>query len=641
MPEQHPHSDSETAPPSPLRRRFSLWRILNKLFEALQWLSERTVSLLRLLVTLAMFSVVTFIIYNAYASRNTVVVKPFQVPVSVGRENHEHAGRIIANQLNRHLLETQNNLRDQLNITIDQPVPDEESVLIEGESIKLPETGITIDNVIEFISGIFGRKNLSGAVYFEPDLEDNSKEKLYLQLSLRGRIISLSEDELGAVLRTSLPPTQRNGLNIQLISAMLKARSKEIISIASEDYNLYYYCTRDVGSIEHKEGQYDEFFKYCQRLQDGNATPDTLETLKKTLTQTGYASDNQTILGSVIQYINDEINRKQLTLCQSKTNQSNQLCQKITVAETSPRLKDPGSALSTLSGAPIARFSFNSAPAMLNSAVVAPAPAAVDITSLQALTNKCEQKQSDRSSVDSNRVAALEQFCFSPQKQQALISGSEALLQSNKYQEDAKQQYHNGAFEIAAENYQQSISLNCNNYVAWGNLGILLSKASKESAMRDVRQGQCALLRAVQINSEKFWLWHSLCAAQMLQAEDNLERFLNYESCQIASTINPGTKTLNERLFYIEAGDKYVELEKYEQAAAAYIQSMNQENTRSRSMQQVVSALIQLEEKGVEGAKAQACRIYNSSTGTGDKEQREAYEIELDNLAAAQGCLSL
>ncbi|MEZ5536495.1 MAG: hypothetical protein R3F02_12815 [Thiolinea sp.] len=640
MPEHQPDNDSNTAKDRHRAdsRRFSLLHILKKLFEGLHWLTERSIGLLRLLVTLAMFAVVTFVIYNAYASRNTVVVKPFQVPVSVGKDNHEFAGRIIANQLNRHLLETQNNLRDQLQITIDQPVPDEESVLIEGESIKLPETGITIDNVIEFISGIFGRKNLNGSVYFEPDPVDTSKDKLYLQLSLKGRILSLSEDELGEK-RNSLPPTQKGGLNIQLISAMLKARSKEIISIASEDYNLYYYCTRDVGSVEHKEGRYEAFFKHCQQLQDGSATPDSLETLKNDLAESGDSADNQTIIGSVIRYINDEINRKQLTLCQSKTNQASQVCQKINLAEATPRIRDRSSAFSAnFIALPQIRSDFNSAPASADSAVIAAAPAVTDITSLDALAIKCERGQSD-STTNTNIVAALEQFCFAPQTQQAVISGTEAILQSNKFQEDAKQQYHNGAFEFAAENFQQAIRYNCSNDVAWGNLGILLSKASKESEVRDVRQGQCALFRAVQINDEKFWLWHSLCVAQALQASDNFERFLDYESCQVASTISPSAKTLNERLFYIEVGDKYTELEKYEKAAEAYVQSMNQEQTRSNSMQKVVKALIELEAKGVTGAKDQACRIYKSSTGTEDEEQREDYEVELDKLAAEQGCV--
>ncbi|MGB1008167.1 MAG: hypothetical protein ACPGVP_00495, partial [Thiolinea sp.] len=143
--------------------RAGAWHIVGRFFEGLQWLTERVIGLLRMFVTAAMFLVVAFVIYNAWESRNTVAVKPFQVPVAMGKKNHEQAGRIIANLLNRHLLDAQSTLQSQLNrdgVNLSHPVAAEQQVLIEGESIKLPETGITIDNVIEFISGIFGRKNL-------------------------------------------------------------------------------------------------------------------------------------------------------------------------------------------------------------------------------------------------------------------------------------------------------------------------------------------------------------------------------------------------------------------------------------------------------------------------------------------------
>jgi len=650
MSEQEPN-DTTDAPAKTVRKSrggFSLRRIFTRLFEGLQWITERTINLLRMLVTLAMFSVVAFIIYNAYVTRNTVAVKPFQVPVSVGRDNHEHAGRIIANQLNRHLLETQNTLHEQLQIDIDQPVPAEESVLIEGESIKLPETGITIDNVIEFISGIFGRKNLSGAVYFEPD--KNNKDKLHLQLSLRGRIISLSENDLSQDEREALPPTHKYRLNIKLISAMLRTRSKEILSIASEDHNLYYYCTRDVATIEHKGEQHEDFFGYCNQLRDGNATPDKLEKLKGQLVDNGHTPDNKTIVGSVVQYINNEINRKQLTLCQSGKTLEDKVCKKINLAKKAGAIPPPDTTSAVRaatifqSGSDSLR-SYRYAPASVMEPIQAlalVAESAVDIapTKLSTLAGKCDQEQSDHSDRSVKIASALENHCFAPQKQQAFAASSEAILQANKFHEDALQQYHNEAYQLAAVNYQQAITQNCHHDVAWGNLGILLSKAT-DLKVRDVKQGQCALLRATTLNSDKFWLWHSLCVAQALQAEGDLEQFLNYESCQTASTITPTAKTVNERLFNIEIGSRYVELEKLEQAAIAYVRSMKLEKTRSRSMAKVMTALIELEEKGVEAAKGQACRIYKASTATEDEEQRGEYEKELDKMALKQGCSTI
>lgn len=649
MPEPTENETSDATPEAtPPPGRFSLLRVFSKLFESLQWLTERTINLLRLVVTLAMFSIVAFIIYNAYATRNTVAVKPFQVPASVGRDTHEHAGRIIANQLNRHLLETQNILREQLQIDIDQPVPDEESVLIEGDSIKLPETGITIDNVIEFISGIFGRKNLSGAVYFESEKEgDGRADKLHLQLSLRGRIISLSENNLTQAERDGLPETQKDRLNMRLISAMLKTRSKEILSIASEDHNLYYYCTRDVATIEHNKGRHQNFFTYCNRLRDGGATPDKLEQLKQDLTKKGHHPDNKTIIGSVVNYINNEVNRKQLALCQTGK-AKDKVCGQINLAKAPAPPLRPVANVSTVTTNTDPRMttfrSYSYAPASVMepiqaSALIAESAVEIAPAKLSTLNEKCAQEQTDHPQRSERITSSLEQYCFSPQKQQTLITSSEAILLSNKYQEDALQQYNNKAYQLAAENYKQAVMLNCNHDVAWGNLGILLSKAEEDSEVRDVRQGQCALLRATQLVDNKFWLWHSLCAAQALQATENLEQFLGYESCQKASTMTPNAKNLNERLFNIEIADRYVELGELEQAAAAYIRSMKQERVRSKSMAKVIEALIKLEKQGVEAAKGQACRIYQASTSsTVDQEQREDYEIELDNLAAAQGC---
>ena len=60
MSEQTENEANDVTPeatPTP-RSRFSLRRLFSHLFESLQWLTERTINLLRLVVTLAMFSVV-------------------------------------------------------------------------------------------------------------------------------------------------------------------------------------------------------------------------------------------------------------------------------------------------------------------------------------------------------------------------------------------------------------------------------------------------------------------------------------------------------------------------------------------------------------------------------------------------------
>jgi len=180
MEEQAQYNVAESKPVAVKRRwKFSALGIVRSIFEGLQWLTERFIALLRLLATLAIFLAVAFIIYNAFASRNTVVVKPFQVPVLMEQSNHAHAGRIVANVFKHHLLQTEERFQEELGrnsgrqgLVYTRAITSDQQLLVQGESIKLPETGISIENVIEFISGIFGRKNLNGAVYLEQDVND-------------------------------------------------------------------------------------------------------------------------------------------------------------------------------------------------------------------------------------------------------------------------------------------------------------------------------------------------------------------------------------------------------------------------------------------------------------------------------------
>lgn len=646
MTDQQTPPDDAAPPPSKPQKGFSLWKLIAKLFEGMHWLTERVISLLRLFVTVAMFSVVAFIIYNAWASRNTVAVKPFQVPVSVGEGNHKQAGRIIANLLNRHLLETQDTLQEQLNLSnLDRPVAAEEQVLIEGESIKLPETGISIDNVIEFISGIFGRKNLHGSVYFEPDLKNPDKHKLHLQITLRGRILSLSENDLGKERRAILPETKKDGLNIRLISEMLKAHSKDILSIASEDYNLYYYCTRNTNTVEHKEGDYQPFFNYCRDLQNPNATPKTLQALRDDLEQQGNHSSNS-IAGAVMIFLKDESSKKQATLCQSEANRADSACKHIKLANARPlpssQQVERMSRVTTTLLSDTATISYTRGNNRIIEALT-PVISPIMLDSLEALESKCELARTRPATSKLDIVPPLEQQCFtSPILQQAqqrtAPASPEAARQASQLEGDATQLLHNGLYEQALIKYQEAIQLNCNNAVAWANMGILLSTSPADSGVREIKQGQCALLRATQLNENAGWMRHSLCTAQAFESTVQLERYLDYESCRLARLLEPINEALYDKLFYIDIADKYRELEHYDEAVSAYRQSMISETNRTCNMKKVVESLLELDEQDVEEAKEQACAIYRSSSPSAEKVIPEC-EVELNTLASEAGCV--
>ncbi|MEZ5480231.1 MAG: hypothetical protein R3E95_22945 [Thiolinea sp.] len=661
MSEPDASAETETvAPPAPPQSppRRSFWRLIPGLFEGLHWLTERVISLLRLMVTLAMFAVVAFVLYNAWTSRHTVAVKPFQVPVAVGEVNHKQAGRIIANLLNQHLLKTQDTLQEQLNLsTLDRPVAAEEQVLIEGESIKLPETGITIDNVIEFISGIFGRKNLHGVVYFEPSRSDPQQVRLYLQMTLKGRIITLSEEDLGKERRDTLPATQKDGLNIQLISEMLRASSKEILSIASEDYNLYYFCSRDTHILAHQDGRYQPYFRYCQDIHNPGATPKSLQTLREQLDQPIPAREylNRGVVEAVVTFLKDESRKKQATLCQSTANRGDAVCTQLLASGkieppppvASGRLESDVISATAVDGSngSNASMSYSRAPASTILEQIDPVLDPVALDSLAALQQKCDSARA--APPTSNRldiVPLLEDFCFTQQplrqQQQTVIAAPEAVRRANQLEGDATQLLHNGLYEQALVKYQDAIRLDCRKAVTWANMGILLSTASEESGVRDVRQGQCALLRATQLNDSAGWMRHSLCAAQAFEADSDLERFLGYESCQQARQLEPLNEALYDKLFYIDIAGRYRQLGKNQQALQAYTRSMLNERARSCHMHKVLTALLALKQTGVAEAGAQACAIYRNSqaTETTEEEGVPECEREVNRLAAELDC---
>ena len=621
------------------------WSLLTGLFETVHWLTEKVMGILRLFATIALFSVVTFVIYSAWVSRNTVAVKPFQVPVAIGKNNHEHAGRIIANLLNQHLLDEQNNLQAVLNreIEISRPVTAEDQILLEGESIKLPETGITIDNVIEFISGVFGRKNLNGSVYFEPDPQDPKKNILHLQITLKGRIISYNENALGEKIRSTLPPTQDHGLNIQLISTMLKAHAKDIISIASEDYNLYYYCTQGVDHIEHDAGEHKPFFGYCSQLRDQNVTPTSLTRLREQIDQHNDEEYRKSIVATVLTYLKEESKKKLATLCQSAVNQSHDACQNTQLAQATipPSLPNLDLGKVTEALTPIIPESAQISYTLGNNHFIEkiqPKMEAIPIASLEALEARCQADNLMVAENKQNIITPLEQQCFgSPQMQKNTVASPDASRKSMILENEATQLLHNGLYSESLRKYHEAILQNCNNAIAWANMGILLSTATSESQQRDVKQAQCALLHATRLDdNDRGWIRHSLCVAQALEGTSKLENYLGFESCQQARQLEPINVALYDKLFFIDIANHYRELGKPKQAIDAYLQSMSNETTRSCHMKTVFNALVDLAKNDLPEAKRQACELVQGTAVSVKQTAPGECETELETLVEQQ-----
>ena len=589
------------------------------------------IALLRLLATLAVFLAVAFVIYNAFISRDTIVVKPFQMPVSTEKNNHAHAGRIVANVLKHHLIKTEQQFQDELSRNSSKSksgpaytpraVTFNNQVWIQGESIKLPETGISIENVIEFISGIFGRKNLNGAVYFEQDSDEqgNNHYKLSLQIILGGRIVSFTEDELNQDKRTSLPPTHPDSLNLQLISAMLELKSKEILSIASEDHNLYYYCTRATKNIEHRLSDHKAVFAYCNALHDGNATPQSLFTLKQELASIPTVSSEDVIARPVMKFLRAEVEKKHAALCQNDEAIKTPACENIT--------------RKTLASAkPVTRST--SAPVSSTAAVIA-------ATTIPA-ANLSETGAAAAVPQTSGIVEALQVECFPKVNgltlQQVAFVGIKDSRQSNKLEGDATQLLNNGLYQEALENFQKSIRLNCTNSVSWANMGILFTTAGPTSELRNPVQAELALKQAIMLKEGAGWIHHSLCVAQAFAHEKDLEQYLQNDSCATARQLEPINEALFDKLFRIEIARRYRETGQLPESLAAYRDSMTTETRRGCHMKWAVRGMLQLEEQQTNGAKPALCDVLNAVPKSPEDAEITACETEVNKLTENINC---
>lgn len=555
--------------------------LLLRLLDVMRLLTERIMGFLRLFATLGLLLIVLLVVYQALQSAQLVLVKPFAVPKSM-TDRHADAGRVLANTLKQELLlaeadiytTVQRNSRNGRNGKVNiEAVTGKTDDYLLGATIKLPETGISINDVVEFIASIFGRRNITGSVY-------QDQGKLFLQVELEGRMFSF-ERELGS--------RDPNALNMDLLREMLRESRNRLLSVASASHNLYYYCSGEAETNEHTDSQFAAWFDYCTRLQSAQLTPaslgELLEELHTTRTQR-FTSNNDTLRHILAQITGNALDKTRL-LCPDYPN--TKVCQAPVlpeIANLSLSLPEPmpATAAAPLSypALPDAKIFQADTLTMRSMMRVNSAEQTLTLPSIKALQADCEAKPAAK---------------------------SEDMLTSNRTEGDATLLYNNNRPLQAVEKYAQAIQQNCGNVFAWANLGVLLMNT--DPPLRSVEEAQRALTQAVSLNPRIDWIQNNLCIAYAWSAPlETLASTINHAACDAARTLNPANKVLLDKQFYLALADRYFAEGDYSKAADTYQAALSADRKRDCNTNKVIEKLALLAaEYGIAGGKQAACAI--------------------------------
>lgn len=579
MAEENAVAGNDETPPVP--PRVAWWQRLRQAFVSLiasvGWLTEHSIALLRLFATSALFLIVIIVVWNAANSAQSVVVKPFSVPKRM-TDTHADAGRILANTLKQHLLEAEEKIARSMqqgsseNIAIETTpafIISSQKNDIQSADIKLPETGISIDDVVAFMASIFGRENLNGSLY-----EDSGR--LYLQLELKGRIFLFVRE---------LPTDKPQGLYLDLLNAMLQESRQKILSIASEEYNLYYYCSGVVDSIEHTEVQQQQLFDYCTTLRSRDIDAERLLALQHELAQLkpDDLAAHTPLARHVLNLLKGQVQQKARLLCLD-TGQTNGVCQQVVqskgaTAKLTPRrtpIRQPETNVMVMLVAPDIQL------------------------------NWVEQLQQQCAEAIATPLVNVQQSMV----QQVIVSdiSTQEIQRSSMAENEATTLLHNKLYAKSAERFQEAISLNCRNAVAWANFGILLSLVDNQA--RQLEQSQQALQVATRLNTTAGWMQHSLCVTEAVLAGLPFEQGLALPSCQEARSLEPANTVLYDKLFYLSIADEYFAAKQYSQAYQAYQEALRTDRKRDCRLSHVVERLAMLgSQHNVQGAGQVACAL--------------------------------
>ncbi|HRJ51947.1 MAG TPA: hypothetical protein PLE99_04195 [Candidatus Thiothrix moscowensis] len=573
------------------RERLHNWGIHS--LDVMRLLTERLMGFLRLFATLGLFLIVAFVVWKAYQSSQLVLVKPFSVPKSLA-DSHADSGRIIANLLKRELLDAENSIYTTVkrtsndeNINIGAVTGNSEDYLL-GSSIKLPETGISITDVVEFISSIFGRHNIVGSVY-------QDQGKLFLQVELEGRMF-IFQRELGS--------RSDKALNMDLIIEMLRESRIRLLNVASASHNLYYYCSGETDVIEHPDSALQSWFDHCSQLKSSDITPASLDTLLKRLKSAewkGLTSDNDTLRHILNQTLSTARDKTRL-LCPDYP--QTQVCKEMAVTEIPQvAIRIPNFIPPVIAPAPAPKMML---PDLLDASAFEPQEMPTSVITLAPQAESGTATAAGTAPlIELPSVRELLEKCDDPQR--PLPSG-QAKLASNQLDGDGKILFNNHQPIPAMEKYVQALDLNCNNAFAWANMGVLLLAPG---TLQSATEAELALVRATKINTKADWMPNSLCIARAYAAPlDGMETLINDESCLAARSINPANKVGLDKQFYIAVADRYFAAGQYEQAFRVYQSALAVDRKRDCATSDVIGQLYRMEtEHQFKGAWQVACDI--------------------------------
>lgn len=574
---------------------------VGRFFQSLKWITENTINLLRLFATLALFLIVIFVVFNAIRASNTVVVKPFVVPKSMSADQ-SNTGRIIANMLKQilkeeerqfhHAIYPNNNESSELYGSLGQnnnsSITDDQLNL--GANIKLPETGISISDVVEFISSIFGRESVTGSVF-----EDNNK--LHVQIELKGQVYNYFRDL----------NTDNKNARLDMIKDMLKESRQELLSVASADFNVNYYCTDEVEFIAHDDNKYKKWFEYCSKLRSPDITASHIKRIQTELGQAsiGTLGRKDVFSGYMATLIKGRLQQKALLICQPGDGCDGE----ARMMAQQKKIKSVDKVAGMVRPAPMTTeplaYEAGEATAVPveerpEEAASAPVIAAATSVALAAIESPAPKLD----------VEGLIKAC----KLSDVQLDTQKMRMAQQAEEDATLLFRNERYGNAIDKYVDAIVENCEFVVAWANLGVLLTFADKD--YRDYEGAQLALKNSITLQPDKGWVHHSLCIAEALSltGEKPLEIAIDNESCKQARRLDPGKQVLYDKLFYIAVADHYLELKKYDEAFNVYQASMQTDKRADCRMSKVVKQLLLLEEKHEVGnGKATACAILKES----------------------------
>lgn len=522
-----------------------------KAFEASRKASEYIFIILKLVAGIALFGIVLTVVYQAFQDHGKISVKPFSVPEAM-QKNHKAAGSIIANIIKQDLAATRINIDEILHKDSEKSVRRETLVshdtgFFKGANIKLPETGITINDVVEFISGLFGRQTITGSIY-----ADNGY--LYLQVEISGKIFTTKE---------ALPKENEASLHIDIVERMAHKASSNILQFTSEKYRLYYYCLEEQAtSPEFDNNEYHALSEYCKRYierrnsDDARALQVEMDEQKKELHA---ASDMERY---VINLLSNKFQKPAAAPPQIVANvQTMSLAEEVQqmikqkTSQALPKPKPSPKAPSDLLA--------------LNERETTPPPTATD----QRLVG--------------SELIQLQQECENTDPNTTL---------SNSLERDASIDYNDGNFILAKNTYIQAIKANCKNSFAWANLGILLSDLKNEINF-NASEAVVALQIGASIKKDAGWMWHSLCVAQVYAEDKHLEQAINLEACRKARTVQPGKQLIYDKLLYTAIADKYKQLGDFDKAFQNYNLALSIDPKRTCRLKGIVDSMVSIRDK--------------------------------------------